>query len=106
MKMMTKFVIMDKLKYWFGNKEPKEDVYITQNTIEHFNNMIIKFYKKQRELQQELQRKDNNWNELKKMLEENKLNIAQALNFYDGKSYNGAIIDILDRIKELENDIK
>ena len=60
---------MNKLKYWFGNKEPKEDVYITQNTIDYFNNMIIKYDKKQRELQQELQRKDNIINELKKIFD-------------------------------------
>ena len=47
-------------------------------------------------LQQELQRKDNNWNELKEWLK----NIA-AGNWVE---YNEAINDVLDKIKEIEND--
>jgi predicted transcriptional regulator len=44
----------------------------------------------------ELQRKDNNWNELKEWLK----NIA-AGNWVE---YNEAINDVLDKIKEIEND--
>lgn len=55
-------------------------------------------------LQQELQRKDNIIKDIKTLLKENELNITQALNFYDGKSYNEAVINILDKIKELENE--
>ena len=46
-------------------------------------------------LQQELQRKDNNWNELKKYVDK----------LYESETYH-SIGEVLDKIEELENDIK
>ena len=58
------------------------------------------------ELMEELQKKDNIIKKIIELLEENKEKIAQTLNFEEMKSYNTAIIEILDKINELEGDNK
>lgn len=55
--------------------------------------LLEKQFKKYSKLQQELQRKDNNWNELKKWLD-----------IKEEKEIVGTFSDVLDKIKELEND--
>lgn len=47
------------------------------------------------EYKQKLQRKDNNWNELKKYVDK----------LYEDDTYH-SIGEVLDKIEELENDIK
>ena len=51
-------------------------------------------------LQQELQRKDNIINQIKKYIKDNKTNTYQTLNFENGETYNTALLDILDIVEE------
>lgn len=77
----------------------KEYVYVSKEEYIETNNENIRLTAENIELNLELQRKDNNWNELKEILKEKK-----EFSRYQNDAYRFTAYEyVLNKIKELES---